>query len=90
MEDGEIYNSETGGAAYTESNWTPIGGGIRFLGIFDGDTHTVSGIYINSDSDNQGLFGVAFQTAAVIKNLGVEDSYIKGASIVGGVADISL
>lgn len=23
VDDGEIYDSETGGTAYTESNWTP-------------------------------------------------------------------
>lgn len=38
--------------------WTPIGTETYpFKGLLDGDGHTVSGMYINSTSDYQGLFG---------------------------------
>ena len=41
-----------------------------FAGTFDGDGHTISGLYINSDKSNQGLFGLI--NGAEIKNLKVE------------------
>lgn len=85
VEDDEIYDSASGGTAYIESNWTPIGKytSYPFYGCFDGDGHTVSGIYINTDSNFQGLFGNS--NNGTIKNLGVKDSYIKGENSVGGI-----
>jgi uncharacterized repeat protein (TIGR02543 family) len=91
-EDGEIYNQATGGTAYTASNHMPIGwydedsGTIYgFNGTFDGAGHTVSGIYIKAnDEDNKGLFGYT-DTSSVVKNVGVVNSYICGKSKVGGV-----
>jgi len=66
------------------NSWTPIGNRFNcFKGSFDGSGHTVSGIYINSTIDYQGLFG--FTEYGVIKNLGVIESYIKGHDYVGGV-----
>lgn len=90
VEDGEIYDSASGGTAYSASNWTPIGiYKNRWLsGTFDGGNHTVSGIYININTDesnqNQGLFGIL--NSGTVKNVGVKDSYIKGKSNVGGIA----
>ncbi len=86
VEDGEIYDSPSGGTAYTVSNWTPIGinSGVPFKGTFDGAGHTISGIYINAPSSSfQGLFG--YVILGSIKNLGVKDSYIKGYQYVGGI-----
>ena len=62
--------------------WTPIGGDSVFRGVFDGDGHTVSGVYINNRENHQGLFGHSFGT---IKNLGVVDSFVSGNDYVGGV-----
>ena len=63
------------------NTWTPIGNGLNlFGGTFDGQGHTVSGIYINSE--NEGLFGY---NEGTIKNIGVTESYIKGEYSVGGV-----
>ena len=63
--------------------WSPIGNNKKvFYGSFDGQGHTVSGIYINSDEDYQGLFGC---NSGTIKNVGITESYIKGNSGVGGV-----
>ena len=65
------------------NTWTPIGNGLNlFGGTFDGQGHTVSGIYINSENNYQGLFGY---NEGTIKNIGVTESYIKGEYSVGGV-----
>ena len=63
--------------------WTPIGeyGYFQdddFQGIYDGDGHTVSGVYIGSDARNReyvGLFGSCED--AIVKNLTVTDVYIE-------------
>lgn len=42
----------------TENKWTPIGSeATPFKGTFDGDGHTVSGVYIDSTADCVGFFG---------------------------------
>ena len=66
------------------NTWTPIGANWNsfFSGTFDGQGHTVSGIYNNSENFYQGLFGY---NQGIIKNIGVRESYIKGDSYVGGV-----
>lgn len=65
--------------------WTPIGAErYYFNGIFNGNGHTISGLYVDS-GDYAGLFGRA-QGAPTIKGVGVVDSYFKGAKYVGGIA----
>lgn len=65
--------------------WTPIGTEkYYFNGIFNGNGHTISGLYVDS-GDYAGLFGKA-QGAPTIKGVGVVDSYFKGAKYVGGIA----
>jgi len=71
------------------NKWVPIGNGGRvenpfggFNGIYDGAGHIVSGVYINSTDDYQGLFSFAY---VQIENLGVKASYIKGNNYVGGL-----
>ena len=62
-------------------SWTPIGGYynstiVKYSGTFDGDNHTISGLYYNVTSNESyvyvGLFG---RNNGTIKNVGVEDSY---------------
>ncbi len=53
-----------------EANWHPIGGENPFKGIFDGNKHTVSDLYINSSGSNLGLFG--YVDGAEIKNVTVQ------------------
>lgn len=53
-----------------EANWNPIGGENPFKGIFDGNQHTVSDLYINSSGSNLGLFG--YVDGAEIKNVTVQ------------------
>lgn len=53
-----------------EANWNPIGGENPFKGIFDGNKHTVSDLYINSSGSNLGLFG--YVDGAEFKNVTVQ------------------
>ncbi len=81
----EIFKvSKAGETALTV--WQPIGTLLNaFSGIFDGQGHTISGIYIDDkEQENVGLFGVTAPDA-VIKNLGVTDSYIAGKENVGAI-----
>ena len=53
-----------------EASWNPIGDNNLFKGIFDGNGHTVSDLYINSSGYNLGLFGQV--AGAEIKNVIVQ------------------
>ncbi len=66
--------------------WQPIGTVENaYNGIFDGQGHTISGIYVNqTEKSDVGLFG-AITSDAVIKNLGIVDSYISGKENVGAI-----
>ncbi len=58
-----------------ESNYTAIGTKNHdFRGKFDGKGHTISGIRINANADNQGLFGYIHY--AEVKNLTIDDTHI--------------
>ena len=78
-EDGSIKED-----GKTVETWTPIGNlTLKYTGIFDGQEHTISGLYFNnSNVNNVGLFGY---NKGTIKNVGVVDSYFKGHNSVGGV-----
>ncbi|MEE0908564.1 MAG: hypothetical protein U0L43_10345, partial [Muribaculaceae bacterium] len=66
--------------------WMPVGvSSSPFKGIFDGNNHKISGIFINRSSTNcVGFFG--YISSATITNLTVEYSSIKGDENVGGLA----
>ena len=68
------------------TSWTPIGNNSnRYTGKFDGQGHTISGLYFNDASTNYvGLFGY-LHSGGEIKNVGVIDSYFVGWWQVGGV-----
>ncbi len=68
------------------TSWTPIGNNSnRYTGKFDGQGHTISGLYFNDASTNfVGLFGYLY-SGGEIKNVGVIDSYFVGWGQVGGV-----
>ena len=78
--------------------WTPIGTeSRRFVGNFNGNGHTISGIRVNSEGSYNGLFGYVEGTYTearyynkikrcdYIKNFVLTDSYIKGGDNTGGV-----
>lgn len=73
------------------SQWSPIGEGETlqpyhaFQGDFDGNGHTIYGIYINAPTTkNRGLFGYIHRNG-VVRNLCIADSYIAGTAAVGAV-----
>ncbi|MFI3163676.1 MAG: GLUG motif-containing protein [Bacillota bacterium] len=98
--DGNITASTIG-----LNEWTPIGDysttSIYFAGTFDGGGNTISGLYINIESESAvyaGLFGYVktVDTTATVKNVGVVESSITASAsgtsknaYVGGVVGYS-
>lgn len=76
----------------TYRSWTPIGKeSARFYRTFDGNNHTISGLYYdNSDPIGKmiGLFG--YINGGTVQNVGVIDSYINGFEFVGGISGYML
>ena len=86
-----------------ENEWQPIGGGIHgdatywfgFNGMFDGQGHTVSGLYTATYTDSPstskiscvGLFGIVSQNQDYpsVENVTLENFYVRGDYIVGGI-----
>ncbi len=103
---GTIYTDKNGAEAEGDpvsallTAWTPIGSSENpFQGHFDGDDHTISGLYtpmvsehdnfFNADflvmQDNQGLFGY-LNGSGEIKNVSIaSNSLVIGDDYVGGV-----
>lgn len=70
--------------------WTPIGSeSIIYCGIFEGNGHTISGLYFdNPGAENAGLFGVVgtgYNTDGSISYVGIVDSYFNGGNNVGSI-----
>lgn len=84
----DTSNYEKWDSSAPSNVWTPIGNDSRyFSGEFDGNGHKIKGVYINTTTNKQGLFGETRN--AKIKNLGVVESYIKGEQYVGGIVGYS-
>ena len=67
--------------------WKPVGGTTAskaFKGQFDGQNHTIDGLYINSTATYQGLFG--YVQNAAISNLEVQGEVTSTANYAAGVA----
>lgn len=81
-------NGDLNGSGASFEQWKPIGkGSTPFCGTFDGNGHTISGIYINKEQrDSLGLFGYL---AGKISNLTINDSYIKGRGALGAFAAVA-
>jgi hypothetical protein len=80
---------ESGGDFYNGgSGFIPIGNGSNFFtGSYDGDGHTISGLFISrSGTSNVGLFGYIFNTE--IKNTGLINADISGNNTVGGLVGL--
>ena len=59
----------------SHSGFVPLGtSSAPFTGTFDGNNHTISGLYLNRLQDYAGLFGYA--TGAAIRNVRMVDEYI--------------
>ena len=85
--DIELNNTtgwENWGNTPPANSWTPIGSeATQFAGTFDGQGHTVSGIFVNSSNNCQGFFGAT--NGATIINLHTTQGYIRGNGSVGGI-----
>ncbi|MDR0746260.1 MAG: hypothetical protein LBE89_00005, partial [Helicobacteraceae bacterium] len=72
---------------FDANGWKPIGDNSNaFTGIFNGNGHKITGLWINRPSMYYvGLFG--FTNGAMIKNIGVEinGKEVKGDEFVGGI-----
>ena len=89
----DIVVNETVSASGSENVWTPIGNSdeIPYLGTFDGNGYTISGIYINGDASDVGLFGqvgMLNKTTGCVKNLTLANSYLSGSQKVGGIVAV--
>lgn len=84
------HTTDWNNANSTENNYTAIGTNKNpFLGTFDGQGYTVSGIRIyrggTSNSDYQGLFG-SVKSDGTVKRVTLSDARITGYNEVGGIA----
>lgn len=83
--DGMLNAADTANFA----KWTPIG---PFYGTFDGQNHTVSGLYFSSETGTDAGFFKSLHTAenqyvnTVVKNVGVVGSYFRVGYSAGGIA----
>lgn len=71
------------------AGWDPIGG--TFTGVYNGDTHTISNLFIDSNDDGLGLFNTVgdFNTSGdiLVKNLTLESLNINSTGKnVGGMS----
>jgi len=85
--DNGTFTPKGATSAATPRSWTPIVAGASspcYKGTFDGNGHTISGLYYkNTNTEYVGFIGCALD--ATIKNLGLENMYIHGNSRVGGI-----
>ncbi len=83
----EIANIEKWDTEPPKNKWTPIGENatVKFSGYFDGNGFRLIGCYVNDGDDQlyKGIFGIAQN--AVIQNLKVVDSYVRGGKYIGGI-----
>ena len=57
-----------------------------YEGIFDGNGHTISGLYFNdTDAGDVGFFSYV-KNGGIVKNMGVVNSYLRGLKNVGGIS----
>ncbi|MDR0746458.1 MAG: hypothetical protein LBE89_01030, partial [Helicobacteraceae bacterium] len=85
----DIALDESGAGFEPTYGWKPMGDSYSsFTGIFNGNGHKITGLWIERPSMNfVGLFGRA-DTGAMIKNIGVEianGKTVKGNQQVGGI-----
>ena len=73
----------------SDTSWTPIGNSSRnsYRGTFNGAGHTISGLYIDSNADCQGLFGYV-SGSGKIEKLSVSGT-VSGGMYVGGVVRLN-
>ena len=58
----------------------------RFAGVFDGNNHSIRGLYINKSKRYQGLFGIS---TGIIQNLNIKYSSINGGTGTGAIVGLN-
>ena len=83
--DASYYTTSNKVTWTTASGWLPIGSDSdRFSGVFEGNGHTISNLYIDRNSNNIGLFAVTAGTVQ-IQNIRLLNVTIQGAMYVGSL-----
>ncbi len=74
---------------FSGAGWTPIGNGAtKFTGSYNGNGHTIDGLFINRPSTGYiGLFGIT--SGAVIDSIGITNANITGDTCVGGLVGVN-
>ena len=92
--DSKIVQKWVYGSAIAENEWVPIGTSTnKFAGVFDGQGHTISGLYLDTNVEGAGLFGYSAKPSE-FKNFKLVDSYMKTSAsrlgIVGRAGVVSM
>ncbi len=81
------YADYQSGAGFDPIGGSPGEGGIPFTGVFDGQGHTITGLFINQPlEDYVGLFGYVDGGQAQIRNVKFTSINVTGHNFVGGLA----
>ena len=83
----DIKLNDTSDAQWTKSATNWVWGNIRFVGNFDGDGHTVDGLYYTGSQDKFGLFG--YVGDSVIENIKFTNASINHTSNGEGIAIVT-
>lgn len=78
-------NAEDWQTAAPANEWRPI---RNFMGTFDGQGYSISGLYLNNPSE-EGTALFAFLNGATIRNLGITNSLFLGTYEVASIAGYS-
>ena len=84
MNDLDLGARHQNGTKTVGTEWIPIGttSALKFMGTFEGNNHTIRGVYVSIDDKFGGIFG----NSNTIQNLTIKDSYIKsGNNCAGGI-----
>lgn len=63
----------------------PIGAGVAFTGVLDGQGHVIQNLTITSEEDNTGLFSYVGRDGQIL-NLGLVDVNVTGGNNTGAIA----
>ncbi len=93
IELNDVENFDNWGSEGPEYSWMPLGfeDDTEFAGVFDGDGHKISGLYINVNCEESGKrgYGLFCCVKGTVKNLSLENAYLEVSGMscnVGAVA----
>jgi len=80
------------GASTTSApiGWIMTSSSSSFKGVFDGNHHTISGLYYNNSETYSVGFISRLGENGIVKNLGVVNSYFLGKLFVGGIVSYGM